>query len=80
MKNNIDFPVKLAAPAYRALVNAGINSLLQLSAHSEKEIAGLHGIGKNALGTLKTALKENGLSFRKNLKQTSFSKPPKSTI
>ncbi len=54
---------KLAAPARRALAGANITSLQVLSQHTEAEIAELHGIGKNALETLRQALAENGLSF-----------------
>lgn len=39
----------LAAPARRALVNAGILNTSDLARYSEAEIAALHGIGKNAL-------------------------------
>ena len=35
----------LGAPARRALVNHSIRSLMDLSAYSEKEILGLHGMG-----------------------------------
>ncbi len=57
-----DFP-KLAAPAMRALSGAGYTHLEQLAEVTEAEIADLHGIGKNALKTLKEALEDKGLSF-----------------
>ena len=57
-----DFP-KLAAPAQRALANAGIQNLEQLAKFSEAEIKQLHGIGSNALKSLRRALTEKGLSF-----------------
>jgi len=60
-----EFPVKLAAPALRALANANINSLEQLTKYSEKEIAALHGIGNNAMAELKKALHQKKLSFLK---------------
>lgn len=56
----------LAAPARRALENAGITSPKTLSRYSEKEIAALHGMGPNALQKLKAALKLQGLAFKKN--------------
>jgi DNA-directed RNA polymerase alpha subunit len=66
IENNSDLPVKLASPARRALVAAGITTLQQLSRFSEKEIAALHGIGQNALAEIKQALIKNKLSFSKN--------------
>ena len=57
-----DFP-KLAAPAQRALVGAGYTRLEQLSKVSEDEIKQLHGIGKNALDSLRRAMAEKGISF-----------------
>jgi hypothetical protein len=57
-----DLP-KLAAPARRALAGAGILRLEQLSRMSEGELAQLHGIGPNAIETIRRALKEQGLSF-----------------
>ena len=59
-----DFP-KLAAPAQRALANAGILNLQQLSSFRESQIKKLHGIGPNALQELHQALKAKGLSFAK---------------
>jgi ribose 5-phosphate isomerase A len=56
-------PAGLAQPALRALSGAGITNLEQLAAFSEKEISRLHGIGPNALGKLRRALDEAGLSF-----------------
>jgi DNA repair protein RadC len=63
-KKESDLP-KLASPAQRALANAGIDNLLQLAKLSEVEIKELHGIGPNALITLRAALKAKGLSFAK---------------
>ncbi|MGM0922155.1 MAG: RNA polymerase alpha subunit C-terminal domain-containing protein [Bacillota bacterium] len=54
----------LSAPARRALENNRITSLQELSKCSEKEILQLHGMGPASLPKLRTALKENGLSFR----------------
>ncbi|WP_276501580.1 hypothetical protein [Terrimonas pollutisoli] len=65
MKPVDEFPLKLAKPAQRALINAGITSLHQLAKYSEEEIALLHGIGPNALRQIKQAFKEKGLSFTK---------------
>ena len=59
-----DFP-KLSAPAQRALANAGIQNLRQLSSFRESQIKELHGIGPNAIKELQRALKAKGLSFKK---------------
>ena len=55
---------KLAKPAQRALANAGIQNLEELSQLTEAEFMKLHGIGKNAFGVLKDDLQKAGLSFK----------------
>ena len=55
---------KVAAPAQRALASAGITNLKQLSKFTEVEVAQLHGMGANALGKLREALKAEGLTFK----------------
>jgi hypothetical protein len=62
-KQESDLPVKLSAPAERALAGAGIKNLKQLTKFTEAEIKNLHGIGPNALGKLRQALAEEELSF-----------------
>lgn len=57
-----DFP-KLAAPAQRALAQAGYSRLDQLTKVSEADLKKLHGIGPNALKQLRLALEAKGLSF-----------------
>jgi hypothetical protein len=57
-----DLP-KTSAPAQRALNGAGITHLEHLTKFTEAEIKKLHGIGPNALTTLRAALSEKGLSF-----------------
>lgn len=59
-----DFP-KLAAPARRALASADITQLEQLTKLTEAELLQLHGMGRNAVATLREALFVRGLSFRK---------------
>jgi predicted RecB family nuclease len=54
----------LAAPARRALENASITTLKQLSEYSERDILKLHGIGKTALPVLKRELEKVGLTFK----------------
>jgi hypothetical protein len=58
-----DLP-KLAAPAQRALAGAGLHTLKQLTQVSEAELLQLHGLGKNALATLRHALAQRGWGFR----------------
>lgn len=60
-----DLPEKLGAPALRALMDAKIMGLTQLSKYTESEVSSMHGIGPNALKELREALKEKHLSFRK---------------
>jgi predicted RecB family nuclease len=58
------FLALLSAPARRALENNGITTLKQLSTYSEKEILQLHGMGPASLPKLRTALQNEGLSFK----------------
>ena len=62
-KNDKLFP-GLSAPARRALENAGIKTLIQLSKKTETELLKLHGMGKNTIPKLKTTLKSKGMSFK----------------
>jgi DNA-directed RNA polymerase alpha subunit len=57
------FP-KLAAPAVRALTGAGYTRLEQLMQVTEAELKALHGMGPNALKTLKEALAEKGWALK----------------
>jgi DNA-directed RNA polymerase alpha subunit len=54
----------LSGPARRAVENNGITSLQELSTYSEKEILKFHGMGPSSLPKLRSALKEEGLSFK----------------
>lgn len=56
-------PERLAAPARRALTNAGITSLQQLARCQEEEVRGWHGMGPKALDQLQQTLRDRGLSF-----------------
>ena len=62
-KENL-FPVKLAKPAQRALEVAGIRVLKDLTKWTEKDFSNLHGIGPNAIESIKTAMKKQELKFR----------------
>lgn len=59
-----DLP-KLAAPAQRALAGAGVTDLSKLSHMTEANVMTLHGMGPNAMTSLKTAMKAKSLSFAK---------------
>jgi len=56
--------IGLAAPARRALVDAGLTELVQLSSWTRTDLASLHGMGPNALMKIDDALKTSGFSFR----------------
>ena len=62
--NNLEhnFP-KTSQPALRALIGAGYTKLEQLTAVKESDLKKLHGMGPKALGILRQALAEKGLSF-----------------
>jgi DNA-directed RNA polymerase alpha subunit len=53
----------LAAPARRALTNAGFTRLAQLTKVSEEKVSELHGMGAKAIEGLRHALAERGLKF-----------------
>jgi hypothetical protein len=63
MKTVKTFPLNLSQPAQRALANAGITSLEQCAKMGEAALAKLHGMGPDALGKTREAMKEKGLSF-----------------
>jgi len=69
------FPDGLAQPALRALAGAGLDHLEQLSKVPEETVRELHGIGPNALNTLRGALATAGLSFARVKKIESHSAP-----
>jgi uncharacterized protein YdhG (YjbR/CyaY superfamily) len=58
------FMSTLAAPARRALENAGIKTIKQLAKYSETDILTLHGMEKSSIPKLKDALTEVGLQFK----------------
>ena len=58
-----DLP-KLSAPAQRALASVNVKTLEDVSRHTEKEIAKLHGMGPTGIKALKIALAEKGLAFK----------------
>jgi DNA-directed RNA polymerase alpha subunit len=58
-----DLPSELSNPARRALAKAGYHRLDQMTTVTEAELARLHGMGPKALGQLRDALHQRGLSF-----------------
>lgn len=56
---------KLAAPARRALAGASVIHLSDLARMTETDVMALHGMGPNAMTTLKTAMKAKKLVFAK---------------
>lgn len=60
------FLALLSNPARSALEHAGITTLAKLAKYSEKEILALHGVGPASMPTLRKALKDAGLAFRKD--------------
>jgi predicted RecB family nuclease len=61
----------LAAPARRALLFHGIDTVEKLAKLTEKEILSFHGMGPASMPILKKALSEAKLNFVKNSKQQS---------
>ena len=57
---------KLASPARRALENTEVKTIEALAQMSEEEIMELHGIGRNAVKTIKAFMDEHGFSFKKH--------------
>lgn len=55
--------IGLAAPARRALVNADLMSMEDLSRVTEKHVVGLHGMGKSTLKRLVAAMADAGVTF-----------------
>ncbi len=55
---------KTSVPATTALAHIGITNLTQLSKHTKKEIASLHGVGPKALRIWEEEMKKLGLNFK----------------
>lgn len=58
-----DLPPGLGKPALRALANAGLTRLEQLTQLPEADVLKLHDMGPKAVGRLRTALAKQGLRF-----------------
>lgn len=59
----VDFPKAIGRPATNALRAAGYTRLAQLAGMTEKDLLKLHGVGPKAVGILRIALAQRGLSF-----------------
>jgi uncharacterized protein YdhG (YjbR/CyaY superfamily) len=57
-------PLTLGAPATRALTNAGVRSLDDLTRWSESDLAALHGVGPKAVDVLRRALADRHLTLQ----------------
>mgnify|MGYP002621334803 CR=1 FL=1 len=68
------FLALLSNPARNALLHYGVDTVQELSTYTEKEILELHGIGKASLPVLKSALAEQGLSFKSISKMKTIAK------
>jgi hypothetical protein len=60
------FLSELVAPARRALMSIGATTLRKLSKHTEEEISDLHGMGPSTIPKLRSALKMEGLAFKRS--------------
>lgn len=60
-----EFLPMIVAPARRALANAKITTLEQLSAYTEYELLKLHGFGKSSIPIVVDQLKKAGLKLSK---------------
>lgn len=58
------FPKGIGKPAKSALEEAGYTQLEELALIRVKDLLKLHGVGPKAVGILKKALEEKGLSFK----------------
>jgi uncharacterized protein YdhG (YjbR/CyaY superfamily) len=56
---------RLPAPAQRALAEAGIKSVKDLSKKTQRQISGLHGVGPAVIATLRAILRKEGLAFKR---------------
>ncbi len=56
-------PKGIGQPATRALATIGITTLDRVTAHTEKELLKLHGMGHKAIRVLKETLAEQGKSL-----------------
>ena len=58
------WPKGTGNPASSALEHAGFSTLEDSTRLTEKELLAMHGVGPKAIGVLKAALADRGLSLR----------------
>ena len=58
------FPKGMSQPSLRALAAIGVTHLDQVPAHTEQELAALHGMGQKGIRVLREALEAQGKAFR----------------
>lgn len=61
--NDANLPDGLAAPARRALAQAGVTRIEQFAALTEAEVSEMHGMGPKAIDLIRRALHAKGLTF-----------------
>jgi hypothetical protein len=61
--NDSNLPEGLAAPALRALAQAGFTRIEQFTTLTEAEISQMHGMGPKAIDLIRIALDAKGLTF-----------------
>lgn len=61
--NGTDLPEGLAAPARRALAQAGFIRIEQFTDLTEAEVSQLHGLGPKAIDLIRLALAARGPTF-----------------
>jgi DNA-directed RNA polymerase alpha subunit len=62
--NRAAFPAGMSGPSLRALANAGIRSMDDVTRWTEADLAALHGMGPKALAVLREELERTGRRFR----------------
>lgn len=64
IKEDDDVFAGLAAPARRALENAGIRTISQLAGYAKFELLKLHGLGPSTIPKLRKLLSSRNLDFK----------------
>ena len=59
-----DLPDAIGKTAARVLQLEGVDSLVKVSLHTERQLLALHGVGPKAIRLLREALTAKGLNFR----------------